>query len=312
MGQNRVQFQEGLSWETFFAEYGTEAQCVRAVFGMRFPKGFECAECGHRDGHQSLKEGRVLVCTHCHHRTFLTAGTIFQDSKLPLSKWFLALHLLTRDKQGISALQLSRDLGVHYETAWTMKQKLMVVMEERNNEKKLQADAVADDVYFGGYQAGTPGRGSKNKTPVVAAITLADNGKPDQMKLHTVSGFTLKAVQAWAARHLSKGIHLQTDGLGCFQAVEKAGVSHSATVMSKDPTQQDKGAFRWLNTIIGNLKTALTGTYHHISPKYLQRYLAECEYRFNRRYDLKRLLPRLLHEALRTPPLPEPVLKLQF
>jgi hypothetical protein len=312
MSQNRVQFQEGLSWEAFNALYGTEEQCISVVFKMRFPQGFICEECGHSDGYRELKNGRVMVCNHCYHRTFLTAGTIFQDSKLPLTKWFLAIHLLTKDKQGISALQLKRELGVHYETAWQIKQKLMVVMEERNQEKKLESDAVADDVYFGGKKSGRKGRGALGKVPAVVALSLTEDGKPDQMKANVVSGFSLKALEQWAHRSLAKGIHLDTDGLACFPAVRQAGIGHDGTNMSKSPNSQDEGCFQWINTIIGNLKTAITGTYHHVSEKYLERYLAEFTYRFNRRYDLRQMVARFAYVALRTPPFPESFLKLEF
>lgn len=311
MSQNRVQFQRGLGMEEFQALYGTEEQCIEEVFGMRFPTGFECAECGHKNEYRRERNGRLLVCTNCYYRTFLTAGSIFQDSKLPLRKWFLAMHLLTKDKQGIAALQLMRELNVCYETAWTVKQKLMAVMEERVQEKKLQDDTVADDVYFGGKQAGGKrGRGSENKVPVVAAVSLTEEGKPDQINLRVVPGFSGKALKEWAQQNLAKGICLFTDGLACFSFVKQAGVSHKPTVMSQDLEQRDQGCFQWVNTIIGNLKTGLTGTYHHVSEKYLSRYLAEFEYRFNRRYDLKAMIPRLLYVALRTPPIPESFLTL--
>jgi hypothetical protein len=311
MGQNKVQFQRGLGMDEFQTLYGTEQQCIEAVHSMRWPDGFECAECGHKEEYRIEREGRLLICTHCYYRTFLTAGTIFQDSKLSLRKWFLAMHLLTKDKQGISALQLMRELNVCYETAWTLKQKLMAVMAERVQEKKLKGNAVADDLYVGGkHQGGKRGRGSENKIPVLAALSLTDEGKPDQVNLRVVPGFTGQVIQEWAQKNLARGLRLFTDGLACFAWVKEAGVEHCSTVMSQDLEQRDKGCFQWVNTIIGNLKMALLGTYHHVSEKYLDRYLAEFEYRFNRRYDLKAILPRLLYVALRTPPLPEPLLTL--
>lgn len=312
MAQNWVQFQRGLGMEEFQELYGTEEQCILAIHTMRWPLGFECAECGHKGEYRPERNGRLLLCTHCYHRTFLTAGTIFQDSKLPLRKWFLAMHFLTKDKQGMSALQLMRELNVCYETAWTIKQKLMSVMEERVQEKKLQEDCVADDLYMGGKRSGGKrGRGAENKIPVVAAVSLSDEGKPNQLSLRVVSGFTSLALKDWARQNLTQGIHLSTDGLACFAAVKKAGVKHTASIMSQNLEKRDKGCFQWVNTIIGNLKTALLGTYHHVSQKYLSRYLAEFEYRFNRRYELKEILPRLLYVAIHTPPLPEPILTLK-
>jgi ISXO2-like transposase domain/Transposase zinc-ribbon domain len=309
MAQNKVQFQQGLSMEEFMARYATEEQCRDAVFAMRWPDGFSCAECGH-DHYRSARNGRQLLCLRCWHENYLTAGTIFADTKLPLTKWFLAMHLLTRDKQGISAVQLMRDVGVSYETAWTMKQKLMLVMQERVEEKPLRGQAVADDVYFGGKQPGHRGRGALGKTPALVAVSLSEEGKPDQASFRVVKGFTGEAVKQWAQQALTTGMSLASDGLACFRAVKEVGVTHYPVVMSDDLNQRDTGAFAWVNTVIANLKTSLLGTYHHVSQKYLARYLAEFEYRFNRRYDLKTILPRLLHAAVHTPAYPEPMLTL--
>ena len=187
----------------------------------------------------------------------------------------------------------------------------MALMEERIQGKKLQDDSVADDIYIGGKLSdGKRGRGSENKVPVVAAISLSIGGKPDQINLRVVSGFTGVALKEWAQNNLARCINLFTDGLACFTAIKKAGIKHHPTVMSKDLEQRDLGCFQWVNTIIGNLKTTLSGTYHHIEEKYVSRYLAEFEYRFNRRYDLKQMLPRLLFAAVHTCPLPESLLTL--
>jgi hypothetical protein len=255
----------------------------------------------------------VHLSLHCYHPNFLTAGTIFQDTKLPLTKWFLAMHLLTKDKQGLSALQLMRELGVCYETAWTVKHKLMMGMQEGVEEKHLTTNSVADDLYIGGkLPKGKRGRGSENKVPVVGAISLTPDGKPDQVNLRVVSGFTSQAIKAWAERNLAKGIHLYSDGLACFAAVSELGIEHHPTGMSENPEQKVQGVFGWVNTVIGNLKTTLSGTYHPVSIKYVSRYLAEFEYRFNRCYSLGTILKRLLHRTIHTPPYPKPMLTLAF
>jgi ISXO2-like transposase domain len=118
------------------------------------------------------------------------------------------------------------------------------------------------------------------------------------------------AIKTWLQRALTPGMSLNSDGLACFRAVSEVGITHCAVVMNQDLSQRNKGVFAWVNTVIGNLKTALLGTYHHVSEKYLQRYLAEFEARFNRRYNLKTLLPRLLHAAIHTPAYPQPILTL--
>jgi len=115
MPKNRVQFQKGMSLSEFLERYGTEAQCEQALFAWRWPQGFVCPECGHSD-HCVLGRG-LYQCHRCRRQTSLTAGTLFAGTKLALTKWLLAIYLLTQSKNGISALELSRQLGVCYNSA---------------------------------------------------------------------------------------------------------------------------------------------------------------------------------------------------
>ena len=103
-----------------------------------------------------------------------------------------------------------------------------------------------------------------------------------------------------------------SDGLACFNGVTAAGCVHEPVVTGGGKGAVERPEFRWVNTILGNIKSALRGTYHAIRPKYAQRYLAEFEYRFNRRFDLPDIIPRLVYVALRTPPMPERLLKLRL
>ena len=150
MPKNRVQFQKGLSMPAFLASYGTEEQCAAALFAWRWPQGFVCPDCGHAEGYSTIQTRGLLQCRHCRHQTSITAGTVFADSKLALTVWFLAMHLLTQQKNGISALELKRQLGVSYQTAWSVKHKLLQVMLERDADDQLTGVVEIDDVYWGG------------------------------------------------------------------------------------------------------------------------------------------------------------------
>ena len=124
--------------------------------------------------------------------------------------------------------------------------------------------------------------------------------------------FRLTEIAAWAQQHLSPGTQVLSDGLSCFNGVTAAGCVHEPMVTGGGKAAVERPEFRWVNTILGNIKTALRGTYHAVRPKYAQRYLAEFEYRFNRRFDLPDIIPRLVYVALRTPPMPERLLKLRL
>jgi transposase-like protein len=311
MAKNRVQFQKGLSLFEFQEKYGTPAQCVAALFAWRWPAGFVCPACAQSTGYVEVRTRGLLQCKHCRHQTSVTAGTIFAYTKLPLTIWFLAMYLLTQQKNGISALELKRQLGVSYPTAWKIKHKLLQTMLERDADRQLTGVIAIDDAYWGGECHGeTPGRGSPNKTPLVAAVATDHDGHPMAMRMSVVDGFRKSELAAWACKFLHPDSIVVSDGLGCFRGIADAGLEHQAVITGSGPSSVQIPEFHWVNTMIGNVKNAMRGTYHHASANHLPRYLAEFCYRFNRRFDLAAMLPRLGYAAVRTPPMPYRLLKL--
>jgi len=304
MSKNPVQFQSGYSLIELFQDYGREEQCTEALFKWKWPNGFICPECS-SNKYCTLKSRKVYQCNHCHHQTSLTSGTIFENTKLPLTRWFLGIHLVTQSKTGISALELKRQVKISYNSAWMMKQKIMQVMAERDEQKGLSGTIQLDDVYWGGENhGGSRGRGSENKTPFVAAVSTNAEGHPIAMNMSVVKGFRLTEIAHWAKKHIQPGSLIVSDGLPCFNAVVQAGCDHTKIVTGGGPSSVTKEEFTWINTMIGNVKNAITGTYHAVRINHLQRYLSEFCYRFNRRFNLKDMLPRFAYVAVRTPPLP--------
>ena len=164
----------------------------------------------------------------------------------------------------------------------------------------------------GERRGGKRGRGSENKTPFVAAVQTTEQGQPVAIKLHVVDGFRYKTIAAWAKSSISPGSTVISDGLACFNAVTEAKCEHDKIVCGGGAASVEEPEFYWVNTVLGNLKSALRSTYHSIKPKHAKRYLAEFQYRFNRRYDLSDLIPRLAFVSLRTPPMPERLLRLEI
>jgi transposase-like protein len=135
----------GLSEAEFRERFGTEEACRRALYDMRWREGLACPACGHR-GSCQLRTRKLFQCNRCKRQVRLTAGTVFQDAKLPLTAWFAAIYHLTQGKGGISSIELGRRLGVKQGTAWLMKHKLMRVMAAREAEKpKLSGRVEVDD-----------------------------------------------------------------------------------------------------------------------------------------------------------------------
>jgi ribosomal protein L37AE/L43A len=310
MARNSVQFQKGLSEAGFMQFYGTEDKCRAALFSWRWPDGFECPACG-GFAHCVLDDRRLWQCNACRTQTSLIAGTIFDSTKLPLTVWFRAMYLMTQTKQGISRLELSRRLGVRYDTAWMMHHKLAQVMLERDRRKPLDGRVEMDDAYLGGERnGGKRGRGSPGKMAIVVAVETTPSRKPIRVKIRRVKRFSKKHIEGLAAGILKRGAQVLTDGLGCFNGLKAAGCTHDVVISGPGRKSAQNPLFKWVNTTLGNIKSALDGTYRKVSEKHAPRSLAEFEYRYNRRYDLAAMMPRLGWAAARTPPMPYRLLKL--
>ena len=310
MARNRVQFQKRLSEAAFDALYGTEEKCRVVVIASRWQNGFECPVCGGR-AHCPVRSRGLFQCNACRRETSPIAGTIFASTHVPLRLWFRAMYHLTQSKQGMSSVELGRRLGVTQTTAWKIKHKLAQVMMERDATKQLSGRVELDDAYLGGERTGGKrGRGAPGKTPFVAAVEITPEGKPVRLKLRRVASFCNHAISIFAKRSLDPACEVVSDDLACFGAVAKAGWVHEVIKTGSGAAAARTSTFKWVNTALGNIKAAIVGTYRAIDQKHVPRYLAEFEYRFNRRYDLAAMMARILWAGVRTTPMPYRLLKL--
>ena len=222
------------------------------------------------------------------------------------------MYFLSQTKNNVSILELRRLAGLSYPAAWRMKHKLMPVMYERETTTRLSGRVEVDDAYLGGENpGGKAGRGSENKVPFIAAVQTNNQNNPVYVVFAKVKGFTHAEIKTWATRSLVPSTTVVSDGLWCFQAVTQAGCIQQREVVGKGRKSTDMGCFSWVNTILGNLKNAINGTYHAFDfEKYAHRYLGEYQYRFNHRFDLAALLPRMIFAATATGKRPEHWLRL--
>ena len=277
MAQNLIQFQPGLSLPEFMQRYGTHAQCEQALIEARWGDGFVCPKCGVHESWGFRRGNRVCrVCAQCEYHCSLTAGTVLEHTKLSLNIWVLAMHLLGQAKNGISGLDFMRHLGVSYPTAWTVKHKLMLAMKDAEVARQLHGRVEMDDASLGGERSGgKPGRGSEIKVPfVVAAQTVGMNHEPHRICLSQIP-HRLKDVANFCTQHLARPVKVISDGLACFTAAQQAGV-HEAIVTGSGSASAKDHRFQRVNIYLGNLKSAITGTYRHFKfNKYAPRYFAE-------------------------------------
>ena len=185
-------------------------------------------------------------------QTSPTAGTIFHATKLPLTLWFAAIHLIVTAKNGISSVELGRRLGVKQPTAWAVKHKIMAVMARREEETALSGRVEMDDAYLGGVRSGGKrGRGAAGKTPFVAAVSTSPEGRPRKLKLVPVKGFRKREIARGAKHWLAPGAAVVTDGLGCWSALDEIACSHQAIRTGSGRQAARMAPFKWVNTMLG-------------------------------------------------------------
>jgi len=310
MPKNQVQFQKGYSVPKFQSAYGTEESCRRKIFKYRWPEGFVCPKCGHNQYYE-LKTRQLFQCCHCRHQTSLRSGTIFDSSKLPLTTWFLAIYLITQAKEGMSALSLRRFLGISVNAALKMKHKLQHVMKQADDRLLLEGFVELDDVYWGGKRrGGKRGRGAPGKTPFLAAVSRNVQGHPIHMRMSKLAAFTSANVKAWGKKHLHPESVVISDMYNPFNCLEDMVAVHGRVKASEIYYDPKNKIFHWVNTMIGNVKKAIHGTYHSVSSRHLPRYLAEFCFRFNNRFIIGAMITNLAKQAANTKPRPQRILKL--
>jgi transposase-like protein len=282
----------------FMERFGGQEACVEHLRTVRWGQNLErfvCPACGYHRGWW-LPRRQLVECAECHRQTSVTAGTVFHRVRSPLWKWFWAIYQLAQDKKGIAAIELAKQISVTYSTAWLMLHKLRRAMRRRDEGYVLQGLVEVDETYVGGKAEGKRGRGADKKTVVAVALELRSDGKPGHVAMRSIARPDGHCLRRFAEHKINKGAILKTDGWGAYRLVAKAGYAHEATVTGNGKAAVQK--FPWLHTFISNMKRMILGTYHSVSPKHLDSYLAEFNYRTNRRWLEASLFDRLIVAAV--------------
>ena len=291
----------------FEARFATEQACREYLVQLRWPDGFACPRCGGGPARNTSRNR--LVCASCRYQASLTAGTIFQDSRKPLTLWFRAVWWVTAQKNGASALGLQRILGLgHYGTAWTWLHKLRRAMV-RPGRERLAGWVEVDEAYVGGKQKGAPGR-KLVKQALVAIAAEEDGAGIGRIRLQRVPDASAASLEAFILEAVEPGSVIRTDGWPSYSKLHDLGYRHEASVTGGDPSKTDK-YFPRVHRVASLLKRWLLGTHQGaVEHKYLDYYLDEFTFRFNRRTSRSRgmLFYRLLQQAVATAPAPRPTM----
>ena len=282
--------QVGMSMAEFQKRFPDEEACRDYLFMLRWSNGFVCPRCQGRT-YWSLPKRLLYECKGCRYQVSATAGSVLHRTRTSLLTWFWALFLISSDKRGHSALSLSKEMGISYWVSWTMLQKIRTAMGQQDDKYKLQGLVEMDEAYFGGERkGGKRGRGTTKSKVLVGVSTPDEKRSAGFVKMKLVRTFDEVTVRMFITNHIESGCTIQTDGLNIYSGLENLAKEHQSFVVSKGAE-----SLRWINTIIGNAKTFLLGTYHgRPDPKHLQEYLNEYCYRVNRRFWESQLFPRIV------------------
>lgn len=273
-----TKFDNLIQLQRYFSDENT---CWEYLEKLRWNHGVVCPFCEH-DEHYRFKNSHTYKCKACKKKFNAKIGTIFENTKIPLSKWFVAIYLATSHKKGISSLQLSKDIGVTQKTAWFILHRIREMLKAKA-PKMLNSMVEIDETYVGGSEQNKPKRkrivhdGYVNKIMVFAV--LERKGQVWTKVVPKNDGKTLKPI---IKQHVDKSNTVVTDGFGAYYGLNK---DYKHVVINHAQDQWIDGIYH-TNTIEGyfsQLKRGIYGIYHFVSPKHLQRYCNEFSFRYNTR-----------------------------
>lgn len=299
----------------FFKLYSDEASCKQKFKEIRLQEGVICKKCNGRE-HYWHKSVWQFQCKNCGFRTTLRSGTVMENSNLPFRYWLTAMAFLTTTKKSISALEMQRELGhKRYEPIWAMLHKLRLVMRHRDTRYELKEYIELDEGFFETSDRkkdkkdgeNQQGRGSNRQAAVLVAvesipINAATGEVPERkvkhLKMTVMDSLTSKDINYEVEKTVEKSTSVITDGYKGYSKLKEVVGQHKIVVV-KDKKQVDK-VFPWVHKSISNAKRLLLGIHHSIQSDYMQNYLDEYCYKFNRRYFGEKIFDRLLIASVTT------------
>ncbi len=289
-----------LNFSRIAKQYSDEDEAYKFLEGIRWEYGILCPHCGNvgakfipsENGGRKTRTGKVTFrriwrCDECGKQFSVLVGTIFEDSRIPLSKWLLAIHELNADKNGISSCELARKLGITQKSAWFMAQRIRFAMARSSLDEKLDGTVEVDETYIGGLEKNKHankriknawGRSIDTKTPVLSSVERG--GSVYSKSLQSVSSKNIRQV---LNDRVSHGAVLETDTLPAYNSVGKEFLAHQMVDHSAGEYVHGNAYTNTVEGYFSQLKRSLSGTFHHVSEKHLDRYLAEFDYRYNTR-----------------------------
>lgn len=308
----------------FDNEFPNDTACLAWIAEQRWPGGMAyCAKCGQDRKHHRVGNRTAYACDYCGHHIYPLAGTIFEKSSTPLKIWFYAMYLMGSTRCGISAKQIQRETGVTYKTAWRIFHQVRGLLSE--DGVQLEGSTVEmDETYHGGkrrHQVGVRGRppaGDSQKTVIVGMAERSQNGRIGRAVARVTPDARKGTLHGLAKEYILPESAVFTDDFPAYDGLEKHGYTHKRIRHSARVYVSGNVHTQSIEGFWSLVKRGIGGVYHNVSRKYLQNYLNEYAFRYNRRDQgnllFKRILDRVPEHARKEaahgdsealPPVPE-------
>lgn len=251
-----------------------EKSCRKYLENIRWNGKIKCVHCKRSRKIYKINDGKLYKCADCKKQFTVKIGTIFEDSSVPLQKWFFAIFIITAHKKGISSLQLSKDIGVTQKTTWFMLHRIRYAVKTKSFNTPLENIVEADETYIGGKHPGKRGRGSENKTPVFGMIERGGEVRATPVK--RVDSKTLKKI---IKENISPEAIIMTDEWRSYRGLSNHKViNHGKKEYARGDIHVNNIENFW-----SLLKRGIIGVYHNVSAEHLHRYCDEFSFRHNTR-----------------------------
>jgi len=286
--------------------FADDAACVRFLEALRWPEGFVCPGCKQASAQPWRQTRERLVCPACRRQASVTAGTLFDKTRTPLTTWFEAAWHVTTAKNGLSAKTLERTMGVRYRVAWTMLQRFRVAMV-RSDREPLSGDVEVDETFVGGPKSGGKrGRGAA-KSLVVIAVEIKQPRGFGRVRMRHILDASGKSLLPFVRDVVRPGSSVLTDGWPGYNGLAEQGFEHKRDIQYKSDSPAHV-SMPGVHRIASLFKRWVLGTHQgSVTPDHLQSHLEEFTFRFNRRTSRSRglVFRRLLEQAVATGPVTE-------
>lgn len=263
----------------FEAEYPNDDVCLDAIFQNRFGDLKYCPKCGAETKFYRVKKRQCYACMHCGYQLHPLAGTIFRKTTTPLKDWFYAIYLFSVSKNGVSAKELERHLGVTYKTAWRMAKQIRKLMSDELGS--LSGEVEVDETYIGGkgMNRARETRSTYSNKEVVMGM-VERNGTA---KAKHVPSSGARALLPEIQKHVEPNTQIYSDEYGSYKTLVRLGYKHAVVRHREAQYRKGKAHTQNIENIWSQMKRSISGTYHSVSPKYLQSYVDEFVWRYNYR-----------------------------